>query len=337
MKKTIKYILPIIILILIGGLGLLSYLSNRIPVNPEDASGNTVGNLQNGGLFCEINQKIYFANPYDHNRLYVMNSDCSNPKRLSKDTISYLNAYGKFLFYVKNNSETSDQVTSIFRSEIYGIVRATLNFSKKDTIVAGYCSDLVLSGNTLLFDANDNSKVVMKTVNLKGSQETILSEVNFSNANTLNQTLYYSNTVDNHNLYSMSIDSGSKSLYMEGNTYMPSIVNNILYYIDLDNSYALTKVDLSNNEKTVISKDHCIFYNVYQDVIFYQMEGNQATDTHGIYRIQLDGSNPTQIAQGDYTSVHCTSQYTFIQKIDETSVYRVPTSGSGSIELFQPN
>ncbi|MFQ9402401.1 MAG: DUF5050 domain-containing protein [Eubacterium sp.] len=35
------------------------------------------GNLNNGGLFCEYNDKIYFAN---HTIItnYIMNSDCTN-------------------------------------------------------------------------------------------------------------------------------------------------------------------------------------------------------------------------------------------------------------------
>ena len=50
---------------------------NQTVHNNDNAIGNTAGNLINGGLFCEYNDKIYFANPDDYNKLYVMNSDCN--------------------------------------------------------------------------------------------------------------------------------------------------------------------------------------------------------------------------------------------------------------------
>ena len=54
MTQKIKNILIIILLFLgITLLFLLTLLSRRVTRVPEDAIGNTAGNLLNGGLFCE--------------------------------------------------------------------------------------------------------------------------------------------------------------------------------------------------------------------------------------------------------------------------------------------
>ena len=53
------------IIILIAGLFTVTYLTGRVPMNDENTTGNTAGNLNNGGLFCESDGKVYFANAYD--------------------------------------------------------------------------------------------------------------------------------------------------------------------------------------------------------------------------------------------------------------------------------
>ena len=65
MKKAITISVITIIGLLLAVLIFLSIRSSRIVYNNDNAIGNSAGNLNNGGLFCEYNDKIYFANPYD--------------------------------------------------------------------------------------------------------------------------------------------------------------------------------------------------------------------------------------------------------------------------------
>ena len=50
-------------------------VTNRIPMNPEGTVGNTAGNLNNRGLFCEYDGLVYFSNAYDRGALYSMTPD----------------------------------------------------------------------------------------------------------------------------------------------------------------------------------------------------------------------------------------------------------------------
>ena len=90
----------------------------RIPDNDSGVIGNTAGNLNSGGLFCETDGTVFFSNPYDDGHLYSMDSDCDNIKYLSHDRVSYINAAGKFVYYVKGNAE-SDDMTMMFRGDLF--------------------------------------------------------------------------------------------------------------------------------------------------------------------------------------------------------------------------
>ena len=90
MKKIITIIVSIVAVIALAGGLTFSYFSTRFKYNSKTAVGNTAGNLNNKGRFCEYDGKIYFANPYDDGRLYVMNSDCSNARALNTDSVYYI-------------------------------------------------------------------------------------------------------------------------------------------------------------------------------------------------------------------------------------------------------
>ena len=79
MKKTITIIIVVLVIAAAGVGGFFYFKKNQTVHNNDNAIGNTAGNLINGGLFCEYNDKIYFANPDDYNKLYVMNSELCSP------------------------------------------------------------------------------------------------------------------------------------------------------------------------------------------------------------------------------------------------------------------
>ena len=58
-QTTIIFIIVALVAVLIG---VLSFFSNRVASVPKGTIGNTGGNLNNRGLFCEYNGKVYFSN-----------------------------------------------------------------------------------------------------------------------------------------------------------------------------------------------------------------------------------------------------------------------------------
>lgn len=332
MNKKVTILLICVISVIAIGLGLFGYFSNRIEVNPDNATGNTAGNLLNGGKFCELDGVIYFSNPYDMGRLYSMNSDCTKVKKISDDCAESINAYGKHLYYIRNNSKTTNQQSVITKGQMYAVMRYRIRNADTKALDSGYSTDLSLSGNTLVYNKTENSVDVTSTVKIDGSDKKIISDTNINNASIYDDYIYYSSNLDKHEVYTMSVDTGTTHLYLASNTYMATRVDNTLYYIDLENDYALTKIDLSTNLRSVVTTDHVVLYNVYDNVIFYQKEN----DTHEVVRINIDGTNRTVIYTGDVSSISCTSQYTFLQKFGTNTLYKVPTNGTWILENFYP-
>ena len=81
-----------------------NYFLNRVTPNESTQTGNTAGNLNNKGLFCESNGKVYFSNPYDHNVLYSMNPDETDITRLNDVGVSSINADHKRIYYSQTGS-----------------------------------------------------------------------------------------------------------------------------------------------------------------------------------------------------------------------------------------
>ena len=71
MTTTKKNIIIICIVVcILAALFAVAMLTGKIPMNDAYTVGNTAGNLNNGGLFCESDGKVFFANAYDNNALY---------------------------------------------------------------------------------------------------------------------------------------------------------------------------------------------------------------------------------------------------------------------------
>ena len=331
MKKSSKITVIAIISLLIVGLIIAYNISIHIPKNPSSAAGNTQGNLNSGGMFCESDGIIYFSNPYDNNSLYSMNSDCSNAKKLSPDSCSYINVYGKFIYYVKDNRPQS---ATILSGEHYGIIRRKLNGSHYEAIHREYSHDLSLSGNHLVFNSVLDGKMVTYTVNIDGSDMKVISERDIANTAFTGDYIYYSNPTDetlhNHYVYKMNADDGSYVPCLEANTYMANYINDVIYYIDLDNNYALTAYNVNTKTTRVITNEHVVLYNIYENIIYYQEE----TGEHSLKRIYLDGTSPVTVMAGDVSSISCTSKYSFFQKLGENTLYVTETfTGQGVKKL----
>jgi hypothetical protein len=62
-KKALLILIPFLLFVII--IGAFAIVGDRIPDNPPETVGNTAGNLNNSGYFCEYDGKVYFANVYD--------------------------------------------------------------------------------------------------------------------------------------------------------------------------------------------------------------------------------------------------------------------------------
>ena len=329
MKRIYKILILVAILVIIGVLYTIAYLSDRVIYNPEGTVGNTSGNLMNGGRFAEHNGIIYFANPYDHEQLYSMNSDCSDIRKLSDDSSSYINVCDNYIFYVRNNFDP-DNAGMLFRGQLYGVVRTRLNGSHSKLLTSDITSQMTLNGNTVIYGSYKDSRITTHYLSIDKEENTIVKNTEIPAYSLYNNKLYYSGSQGDHSIYAFDCSTCSSQLILEGNTYLASMVDGIIYYIDMANNYSLTRYNPVSEEAYVLYDGRCINYNVYDNVIFFQTEdGNNA-----LHRMSIYGDNDTIILTGNTDSISCTSQYTFFTFYGQNTLYRVPTYQGTSVEMF---
>lgn len=326
-KQKIRLIIFLILAVLAIA-ALIGYNSwkSRFQFNSDDATGNTCGNLNNGGLFAEYNGKIYFANPYDNHHLYVMDSDCTNAKKLNGDSIAYLNVCGNYIYYVKNNFEKGAPPVLV-RASLFGVYRTDLNGQNKTSLYEKLSGVVSLCGNYLYYQHyDDETALSLYKIKIDGTEDTKISDTEYDPASYYQGKLYFNGlTGNNRGIFSLDTSNDTISQYYEGNTYQPDMQGSYLYYIDVAKGYSLMRVNTSNKVLEQLDDQRIVRYNIYGNKLFYQVEGG---DHAGIYRMNVDGTQKELIAAGNFTHIHCTSQYTFFQYFDEPEkLYRVPTSG----------
>ena len=131
MKKgnLIKRILAsILILAAVAVISILIIKKGKVKLYSDSSTtGNTSGNLLNGGLFTQADNVIYFANPNDHNKLYKMNANLSKIKKVYNDKVSYINAAGNYIFYTRRNDKFKKSDNALLSLSTTGLFRITKN------------------------------------------------------------------------------------------------------------------------------------------------------------------------------------------------------------------
>ena len=331
MKK--KIIAIVIIVLVIFGIGLSMYL-NRFKYNDGDVVGNTPGNLNTGGLFCESEDYIYFANPYDGNKLYKMNLDANKAEKVCDDIVSYINAAGDYIYYARFNNK--DAVETIFKGNLYGVFRIKKGSDKGKPVHTGIVTNISLVGNYIYYQGYNDKKVFeLRKVKIDGKEDKKISDTPYSPVSVANGNIYFPEVTGNHNLMKLDTQTDNITVHKLGNFYLPVVSNNYLYYIDLDNSRKLTKMDLSTEEKQVLTQDCCVSYNIStdKDVIFYQAENSK--EDHKLIKIDTNGDNKTVIKEGDCYNISITSKYMFyIEKLGtQEYLYKVSIVGASVPQL----
>lgn len=328
MSKPVK--IAIVCALAISLIAFVTYaiLSSRVHYNKDNATGNTTGNLNNGGLFCEYEGKIYFANAADKNKLYVMNSDCTKAKKLVDDSVAYINVYGKYIYYVRNNY-SPDAIAMVFKGQLYGLYRCNLDGSHIVTITQEKSGMISLCGNYIFYHHyDDKTALTLQKIKIDKKDNTFISDMEYNVANVYDKKIYFANEDERNRIYYIDTKDDSFHFYYDANAYLVDYEGAYMYYIDLSKDYALMRL----NTQTMVLEQifapynaKVINYNVYGTKVFAQVEGDG--NTTGLYRLNVDGTQIEYIAQGNITNVHCTSKYTFFMYYaDQQTLYRVPTT-----------
>ncbi len=334
MKKNWKaFLFTGIVLLALVGAGAVSYLSGRIPSNDISVTGNTAGNLNNGGLFAESNGKVYFSNAYDGGCLYSMNADETDYKKLSTTSSSSINVGGNYLYYYMDSTESGTGMGYVVRT--FGIYRCKLDGKDSACLDRSASVTMQLCGDYLYYQ-HYNNKEFTKLYKIKTdkSGQQVVSDSIINPAACHNGIIYFNGTEKDHYLYALDTRTDTISTVFEGNLWYPVYKDNYIYYMDVSSNYRLCRYSLYNNTVEILTNDRVDTFNVGDYYIYYQK--NSSTDP-ALMRMGLDGSSPEVVMPGNFQNINLTSNYVYFNAFGaSTPVYHTPVNGSVNISTFTP-
>lgn len=323
-KKSTPIIAFIMILFIAGGLSILSYFSERIPANPDGTIGNTAGNLNNGGLFCEQNGRVYFANPKDKNCLYSMNADETDVKKIYDGNVCNILAGGEYLYYFMREPVG----TSLDKLRVsHAFYRSRLDGKKVKTMTNDVVVHAQLVNDSLYLMTTAGNTPSFYRISTNRSDKTELADYLVNPSCARDGMIYYNGTKTNHYLYSHNTANDSSSILWRGNIWYPVLEGNYFYYLDVENNYRLCRYDYTNDVIEVLTHDRVDCFNIGSGYIYYQ---SNSSSEPALKRMNLDGSGVTVIAEGNYTAIHITSQYVYFKDMLEENIWYHSPIGSDS-------
>lgn len=330
-----RILLVLVVFALAGCLGVLRWNSSVHYYSDESTTGNTSTNLLNGGLFAKSGDMIYFANPYDQNSLYSMDTELKHIKKLYNDYTSYINAAGKYIFYTRRNDKKGNESKALFSFSTTGLYRLNTSGQGLKQLYKEPSQTLNLLGNHIYYQRYDQKEgLQLFRVGIDGKKDTMLLKEGAAPV-IANDTIYYTGVDRDHNIHKLPVSGGSPSVVYEGNFTGLSYVNGFLYCMDMDNDYTLCRLDLSTQEMTHLTQVRIATYNVSNDgsTVYYQVDNGK---DNGLYVLDTNSGAQTELRSGNYNFYHIIDNYLFFEEFDGSAAYVMNLSNE-QIEDFHPN
>lgn len=332
-----KYIKPIIVICVLVVIAVVVsfFTKEEVKFNEGYVNGNTAGNLYNGGMFCEHNGTIFFANPSDSNRLYSMDTNGQNLKKLSDDVANYINADDNYVYYVRNNvGENLDyEFFSFYRNALCRIPRDGGTAAILDTDPCNYAA---LIGNYIYYlhyDKEDAS--TLYKVKIDGTDRQQVRKEAIFTCCTEGQYFYYNGTNTSGSIFRFDSSNDSSTVIYEGNCYKPTVDDNgtNIYFIDGNQNNTLVHTNVNFDNPTVVTTDSIDAYNVYGSYIYYQKYDGEDS---GLCMIKNDGTEYRMLMKGDFKNIHVTSYYVFFSDYHTGDTYYFLRTDPSNVMKFNP-
>lgn len=329
-KSKAIIILSVLIVVLAGVFG-FGVLKDYLYKNPNDTVGNTAGNLNNGGYFCQVGEKVFFANAYDGGRLYVMNVDETDMKKLSDSAVSYLNADDSYVYYVLNDIASPEGMGG-FSMPLLGLYRSDHKGKQTKCLDKVSCGIVKLLGNTLYYQRyEDTQNKTLQSMNIQSRDTETVLEFPANPAAGFGAVIYYNGVEEDHNLYCYHMAERSSSLIYEGNIWYPDAQGNYIYFMNVADGYTLCRYDMAAGEAQTLTTDRVDQYLVCGSLVFYQK--NSETEP-ALMVMNTDGSDPRVIAEGNFSNLNATSRYVYFTEFGaQTPMYKVSLE-SGDFQIM---
>lgn len=309
-----------IALTFIGLCALFYALNKKAAIYPEGTIGNSAGNLNNGGMFCEANGKIFYSNPKDNGYLYSMNLDETNNKKLVPVNTRNILCAGNDIFYTQLKMSSSDKTTTGGNGDAvafgYSLSAHSMNkCSQEGKNVTSLDHDLTvlaqLVDNTLYCLKTDKNSITFERHKTDGTKKETLANYIVNPSCAADGRIYYSDSTDSHQLRCLDTATGSVSTIYNGSVWNPCIYEGYIYFMDVDRDYCLSRLRLSDGSFEVLTYERIDCFNVGKGYVYYQCNSQTAP---ALKCMNPDGTNILEIAQGNYTNINIAGMHVYFQE-----------------------
>ncbi len=338
-----KYLLFFaLMLLIIAGTLTLYFVDKRVPMDPN-AHGNTPGNMQNGGLFFEMDDKVYFSNASDDNCLYSMNVDESKPKRLTSMGTKYISGANGYLYFYMDSTSKSSKVTGLgSATNQYGIYRCKISGRDQVCLIRDFCGEVQLCGEYLYYQIKTTGTLNKMKCNKKDNSKVadeLISPLCYDHG-----IIYYTGVNNDHDIHAMYTTSGDMSTsVISGSYFFPVVQDGYLYYLNgadgflagRTRGYTLWRTNLSTGEQERISDDRMDSFTMDRQHIYYSYLSNDSDSSDSLRRMDLDGDNRLVLFEGVVNSLNLTSRYLYFKTFgNDNTYYHIPLDLSAPATTF---
>jgi hypothetical protein len=329
-KRTLIIIIILAVLAVAGGVYTIVFNTRDKSIGdfPLGTVGNSGGNINNGGMFCEVGGKVYFANSFDNDTLYSMNPDETEIQKVSGAVISNILGAEDYLFFFQR-SESGEAGLGSVRVP-YSFNRVKTNGKDATSLLRGVVITAQLVDNTIYMQVTTDDGVAFASMKTDGEDYTEIGRYVLDPASAYDGSIYYNETVGSHDLKKFDTRTGGVQTLLSENVWNPVYYNGYIYYMDLGNGYQIRRYNLSGGEIEILCKERVQHFNVGNGFVYYQTMGSDS----GLYFMNTDGSGATLLASGEYCKINITSRYVYFKDFFEDGIIYHSYPGSTSYSAF---
>lgn len=333
MSKIKLTITMIIIILVLTGIGVGSYLMDRVAPNPPGTVGNTAGNLQNGGLFCENEGKVYFSNPYDSNTLYSMNPDETEIEKLNSMAVKWINAAGKYLYFYQYDSSEGSGLGYVIKTT--GMYRMNKNGNGNVLLKRDAVGEVTLIDNQIFYQNLSDSQISLDRISIDKKNSSTVLDAKVSISSVYGGSIYYSNYNDGLYLYALDTTTGMNRMIWNHPVWNPVYHSDgYIYFMDLETDYQLHRYHPVSGSHEVLTTDRVDMFNIAGDLIYYQ---KSSENDPALMRMYTYGGSHEVVSSGVYHNINITSNNVYFTSFDApTPIYRQSIYGPVNVTIFQP-
>ncbi len=336
MKKIIAMIVIGLVIVLGVTAAFLQRTLNRVPENPPTYVGNTPGNINNGGVFVALGDKFYFANPYDNDYLYQMDTDLSHVEKVMDVPVSMLNGAEGYLYYYQDisRSRASGSTGLGYIANARSLTRLTLNGRHTTGLETAAFANIILEGNYLYAENYDKAqqKMNLMRVSLDGKEKEVIADFWINPAGAEGGYLYYNGTGKDHFLYSLNTQTLAQTPVYAGDVWYPTPDGGYIYYLNVADEYRLYRIRLSDQTPERVTEDSVDLFNVKDGVVFY----SRMNGTPALMRTVAGSGYAEMISDGAFEKISMVGNYAFFRSFGTPSLFYCYINGPAQLMSFSP-